>query len=302
MQKADVLDIRVPEYLMGLVDLKEQRGSVERCLASGDKAKIREVVELDKPLIYHHGGGFVEDHVRFEQCGKQIDDNGMRVFFQNGFHEDLAALELPFASFGLCGTSLVTNVKISDDGLRGKWVLDPSEELKIKTQNKWFERFQRNLETVRSKYKGFLGFENVPWKADYKKDPQVKVNIFDPAFIKRFYYKRFPDLFFHLDIAHAKVSAWNLYPEHRTTSVETAKWYMKQLPLDRVKAVHISGTVKSEGWMYEPHTAPQEDDYDLLSWLLPKMPLLEYVESEDYKSSEAILAGQIAELKRIVQP
>jgi uncharacterized protein (UPF0276 family) len=215
----------------------------------------------------------------------------------------MAALELPFASFGFGGTSLATNVKISDDGLRGKWVLDPSEELKIKTQNEWLEIFQRNLETVRAKYEGFMGFENFPWKADFKKDPQVEVNIFDPAFIKGFYKdERFAGLFFHLDIAHAKVSAWNLYPKHRTTPAETAKWYMGQLPLDRVKAVHISGTVESEGWMYEPHTAPQKEDYGLLSWLLPKMPLLEYVESEDYKSSEDVLAGQMAELKRIVQP
>jgi uncharacterized protein (UPF0276 family) len=75
-----------------------------------------------------------------------------------------------------------------------------------------------------------------------------------------------------LDLAHARVAA-----AFREMPVET---YLAQLPLDKVRQIHISGTRMQAGSLQDAHESLNEDDYDLLAWTLertrPEILTLEY--------------------------
>src|SRR5215213_1559112 len=63
-----------------------------------------------------------------------------------------------------------------------------------------------------------------------------------------------------LDLAHARVSASRL-----GLPIEE---YLRQLPLDRVRQLHISGPRSRDGVLFDAHQALLEEDYGLLKWVL----------------------------------
>ncbi|EQB89233.1 uncharacterized protein (UPF0276 family) [Clostridium punense] len=75
-----------------------------------------------------------------------------------------------------------------------------------------------------------------------------------------------------LDIAHARVSASN-----RNEDVYT---YILNLPLDKVKEIHVVGVLENEEGLRDKHLEMQEEDYKLLEWVLtlanPSIITLEY--------------------------
>lgn len=92
----------------------------------------------------------------------------------------------------------------------------------------------------------------------------------EPEFISWICYTS--DCDFLLDIAHARCSAWHL----RIKPVD----YLKQLPLNRLREIHLAGTwLRPEG-LIDAHTVLEEEDYQLLSLVLeqcePEIITLEY--------------------------
>jgi uncharacterized protein len=76
-----------------------------------------------------------------------------------------------------------------------------------------------------------------------------------------------------LDIAHAKVTA-----QYRRWDVRE---YIQALPLCKVREIHVSGTgIDAGGEPFDAHDAMQEEDYELLDWVLgysePEIVSLEF--------------------------
>lgn len=77
---------------------------------------------------------------------------------------------------------------------------------------------------------------------------------------------------FLLDIAHARVSAQNMGMDIRD--------YITQLPLHRVKEIHVTGIQNSMVGLWDSHTVLRADDYQLLDYILgetePSIITIEY--------------------------
>ncbi len=75
-----------------------------------------------------------------------------------------------------------------------------------------------------------------------------------------------------LDLAHARVGAQ--YFNQSPTD------YLQQLPLDKVRQIHLSGPRTRAGRLYDAHEPMSEEDYALLEWTLnrvdPDVVTLEY--------------------------
>jgi uncharacterized protein (UPF0276 family) len=107
------------------------------------------------------------------------------------------------------------------------------------------------------------------------------------------------DVDFLLDIAHAKVAAW-----HRRENVYS---YILKLPLDRVKEIHVAGTLMDYDYgLKDKHFEMQEEDYELLKWILkitkPRIITLVYGGLDKHyegKSDINALERQLINLKQI---
>jgi uncharacterized protein (UPF0276 family) len=75
-----------------------------------------------------------------------------------------------------------------------------------------------------------------------------------------------------LDLAHARVSAGLIGV--------LVKDYLLQLPLEKIRQIHISGVRVVDGTLQDAHETLTEEDYGLLDWVLkrirPEMATLEY--------------------------
>lgn len=80
-----------------------------------------------------------------------------------------------------------------------------------------------------------------------------------------------------LDISHARIAS-----SYQKISVEN---YLEKLPLDRTIQVHVSGARKINGYLQDVHEPMQEEDYEILKWVLgktkPKVITLEYFRDTD---------------------
>jgi hypothetical protein len=93
-----------------------------------------------------------------------------------------------------------------------------------------------------------------------------------------------------LDISHARIAA--AYREQHVHD------YIECLPLDKVEQIHVSGARRKNGLLYDAHEPMQEEDYQLLEWVLgkcqPKAVTLEY-----FREKQA-LREQLARLRTIL--
>jgi uncharacterized protein (UPF0276 family) len=101
-----------------------------------------------------------------------------------------------------------------------------------------------------------------------------------------------------LDLTHAKITAlyrkWNIYE------------YLKGLPLNRVKEIHINGSgYDKQGFPADTHQSMNSEDYELLDWVLgysnPDIVTLEYcgIKSESQETISTNLNYQLRELNHI---
>ena len=92
-----------------------------------------------------------------------------------------------------------------------------------------------------------------------------------------------------LDLAHARVSASRL-----GLPIED---YLGQLPLERVRQLHISGPRLRDGVLFDAHEPLLDVDYALLEWVLRRtQPLALTLE---YNREEAELCEQIIRLRAV---
>jgi uncharacterized protein (UPF0276 family) len=88
-----------------------------------------------------------------------------------------------------------------------------------------------------------------------------------------------------LDLAHARVAA-----EFQKMTVED---YLLELPLERVREIHISGVREVDGILRDAHETLQEADYELLAWVLertkPEVVTLEYFREDQQALKEMLI-------------
>lgn len=142
-----------------------------------------------------------------------------------------------------------------------------------------------------------LLLENTP----YSEFERVKFDLYplvNASYISEFINEN--DVFFLLDISHAKVAAsfngWDV------------KRYIRNLPLSKLKEIHINGTgIDEYGDIKDTHQSMKNEDYELLEWVLtltnPDIVTLEYAGVEG-ESEEAIghnLTTQLNRLNNIIK-
>ncbi|SRR6266540_1431062 len=93
-----------------------------------------------------------------------------------------------------------------------------------------------------------------------------------------------------LDLAHARVSASRL-----GQPIET---YLGQLPLNRVRQLHLSGPRLCDGVLFDAHEPPLEEDYVLLEWVLRRSDPLAL--TLEYNREEAALREQLIRLRGLL--
>ena len=93
---------------------------------------------------------------------------------------------------------------------------------------------------------------------------------------------------FLLDIAHARVAAANQGREILE--------YLRQLPLERVVQIHVSGPRLRNGFLCDAHEPLQDADYAILEWVLertsPQVVTLEYFRERE------LLREQLVRLRK----
>jgi len=102
---------------------------------------------------------------------------------------------------------------------------------------------------------------------------------------------------FVFDVAHAQVSAWRLGRE--------PAGYIREMPLDLVDEIHVSGVALSDGALRDRHVEMDEESYALAGMMLglarPRMVTLEYGGLGpvfEGRSEKEALARQVERLNR----
>jgi len=116
------------------------------------------------------------------------------------------------------------------------------------------------------------------------------MHLIDPAFVTQVV--EGANCHFLLDLAHARVAA--------STRGQPVRDYVRQLPLDRLVEIHISGPrpVEGNGQLIDVHQSLREEDYALLAWVL-EMARPEAVTLE-YSRGAALLKEQLLRLRRLL--
>ena len=109
--------------------------------------------------------------------------------------------------------------------------------------------------------------------------------ICDPAFIAAVLNETDAGLL--LDLAHARVSASRM-----GVPIED---YLGQLPLERVRQLHISGPRSRDGVLFDAHESLLDEDYALLEWVLERTQ--PWALTLEYNREEAELCAELARLR-----
>ncbi|MDR1871638.1 MAG: DUF692 family protein [Deltaproteobacteria bacterium] len=137
-----------------------------------------------------------------------------------------------------------------------------------------------SLDLVRKIYSGPIGVENYNYYPT-----RLYERICEPYYLSRLLNKF--DLSLVLDLAHAQVSAHNLQG--------SLKEYLRQLPIERVKEIHLSRPYVPEvmkNLAVDTHDPPAIDEFLLLESLLKAIPQNKpLVVIECYKSPQTLLTA-----------
>ena len=153
------------------------------------------------------------------------------------------------------------------------WVVFPALKfgwrLPLPAPDRMEKRFVRKITQLKTALPLPVILENIPVD-------RVLNNLMesDPEVIRRVLNETGIDML--LDLAHARVAA-----DFRQVPVEE---YLVQLPLDRVRQIHLSGVRVVDGKLQDAHETLVEEDYRLLSWALtrtkPDVVTLEYFKDD----------------------
>lgn len=118
----------------------------------------------------------------------------------------------------------------------------------------------------------------------------------DPEFIKQIC--EAADIGLLLDLSHLKISSW-----YRG---ESEKSYLKKLPLNLVKEIHVNGPRLIGNEYYDSHLEMREEDYLLLEEVLsltqPRIVTLEYggPRKDNIEADINLLETQLLKLQKII--
>lgn len=226
--------------------------------------KLREILSTGKEFTYHGSG---------------IIDTSFTEGFVNSGHVDLldpAGIE--YASFTI-GPSCLRIVK--------RDVRDLIFEDFLTLEEVW-EHTKDRMEILQKRFRGRLGLENELYQAGGGTE-----HVTDPAFLNEFF-RRYPGALFLLDLAHARIVASALRVD--------ILYYLKNLPLERVKHIHLSHpTWTREKGMLDTHLAPEEEDFAYFELALRLGARPEYLTIEYYRE-EAPLVESYRTLQRLFRP
>lgn len=113
--------------------------------------------------------------------------------------------------------------------------------------------------------------------------------ITDPAFITKIIYGN--DINFLYDIAHAKVSSYNLGITYQA--------YKNSLPLKKAVQLHICKSGIRENMAYDAHFMPDEEEWTEVSSLLETYNGIEYLTVEYYRDLNGLIES-LKQLKKII--
>lgn len=163
------------------------------------------------------------------------------------------------------------------------------------TEENIYQLMSKQIQTFKNNIEVPLLLENTP------DSPQDRV-LFDhypyimPEKLRRLLVDN--DVFFLLDLTHAKITA-----QYRGWDIHD---YIRQLPLDRVKEIHVNGSgYDKDGFPADTHQAMEDEDYKLLEWALnytkPDIVTLEYngIETENDSTIIYSLQKQLNEIYNI---
>lgn len=133
-----------------------------------------------------------------------------------------------------------------------------------------YERLSKNIKVFKNNLNVPLLIENTPDTTIERKENDF-YPYFTPQRISELSINN--DVYFLLDIAHAKITA-------KDQGLDIYN-YIKKLPLDRIKEIHLVGSgYNKDGFPIDIHQAMQNEDYELLAWVLnyskPDIVTLEY--------------------------
>jgi uncharacterized protein (UPF0276 family) len=143
--------------------------------------------------------------------------------------------------------------------------LQRGQRLPYYTEREGLDLICRAVEAIKPHLPVPLLLENMPQWPTPEWDPATS-----PAFIARVLEETQCGLL--LDLAHVRVSAANLGREVHA--------YAEELPLERVREIHVSGPRRESEWWHDSHEIMVAEDYALLEWVLrrvtPRVVTLEY--------------------------
>lgn len=158
-----------------------------------------------------------------------------------------------------------------------------------------YSRMTKQIQAFKKNISVPLLLENIPDSPQEHKmfDHYPYVN---PEQLNRLFIEN--DVSFLLDLTHAKITAqyhcWNIHD------------YICQLPLNRVKEIHVNGSgYDKDGFPADTHQTMEKEDYELLDWVLnytnPDIVTLEYsgTETENYDTVIHSLKKQLKEIQKI---
>ncbi len=276
--QADAFVIKHHEYLRAyrqLTTLGQDPSGLER----QELSMLKRVIASGRDVIFHSGTG-LEDHTFIIDGSTVAGDRGFgEIFLEQGYINDLKGVGR--ASFSLSPSSRNQIV----DMRTGFWNDDRETWM---TERSWMDFFRGRLMRIRSSFRGELGFENTPLHPGYQ-ERGIQRFIASPEFISSVMAED-PGLYFLLDVAHAKVSSWQFgcYDTWR---------FLERFPLGLVRELHVSGTTTDKGAIHEAHSKPQQEDFELLSWLFRMGINPLYLTIEDYRADEEGLSRDIDEMK-----
>lgn len=138
--------------------------------------------------------------------------------------------------------------------------------------------------------------ENVPYSDYYGENAGTFEVVTRPKVIKEICIEANVGLL--LDLSHARVTAW-----YRNEKILD---YLAQLPLERIREIHVVGAKMTEQGLRDRHMEMEEEDYQALEWLLerthPHIVTLEYGGVGpifEFRSDLLILERQLKRLREI---
>ena len=150
---------------------------------------------------------------------------------------------------------------------------------KILSKLRLLELVKLRIEYVRSKYTGVLALENL----NYFNQPPY-FHVCDPDFITEAVLQN--DVYMVLDVAHAMITAKNMKMDIYT--------YLSNLPLDRIKEIHLSTPGTEKGEWRDQHEKPGAEIFKILEFIMKYNELQPYVTIEYYRDFKAIKNSYIA--------